>query len=90
MTSVAPIIRLVIGYRAQSSISAIHLSQLTDIRFLRMRYASHVLLSQQVSSIMKSSCDPKRNCLAPERTEMLLFIKNNLTLVDGKYAYSVS
>ena len=31
--------------------------------------------------------DPKRNRLAPERAEMLLFIKNNLKLTGGKYAY---
>ena len=31
--------------------------------------------------------DPKRNRLAPEIAEMLLFIKNNLKLTGGKYAY---
>ena len=31
--------------------------------------------------------DLKRNRLAPERAEILLFIKNNLKLTGGKYAY---
>lgn len=34
--------------------------------------------------------DPKRNCLAPERAELLLFVTNNLALIGGNYNYSIS
>ena len=41
--------------------------------------------SERLFSCAGEIYDPKRNRLAPERAEMLLFIKNNLTLVGGKY-----
>ncbi len=44
--------------------------------------------SERLFSGASEIYDPKRNRLAPERAEMLLFIKNNLTLVGGNYTYS--
>ena len=72
---------------AENKIHFPHLSKLAQ-RYLSTPPTS--VPSERLFSGAGEIYDPKKNRLAPERAEMLFFIKNNLTLVGGKYTYSMS